>query len=60
MTGKREQRDGDGGEPESPVAMYGFLFNMSRRHGYLSSTLLACRAVAQPHPQLEICINSVE
>ena len=27
-------------------------------HGYLSSTLLACRAVARPHIKLEICIKS--
>ena len=46
------------GETERPVAMYGFLFNMSRRHGYLSSTLPACRAVARPHIKLEICIKS--
>ena len=26
--------------------------------GYLSSTLLACRAVARPHIKLEICIKS--
>ena len=27
------------------------------RRGYLGSTLLACRAVARPHIQLEICIK---
>ena len=29
------------------------------RRGYLGSTLLACRAVARPHIELEICIKSV-
>ena len=33
--------------------------SLDRSHNYLGFTLLACRTVAQPHIELEICTKSI-